>query len=140
MLSTMETNSLAGICRRMVESMWSQSSGRLFNARAGAGADVNLELAGVDGGKEVLAQRRGEKPYRTQRKDDKENQEDCRVIDAEREQAQIAAAHFLKAGLKGKLEPDQGIAAVRASWRLSASSCSLSRYLAMVGTTVRESR
>ena len=41
--------------------------GRLLDARAGAGAHVNLELAGIDGGKEVLPQPRRQQRHRADR-------------------------------------------------------------------------
>ena len=85
--------------------------GRLFNARAGAGAHVNLELAGVHGGEEVLPQRGRQKPHRTHGKDEEEDQKDRGVVHAQGKQPQVAVAQFLKAGLEGKLKPDKGIAA-----------------------------
>jgi hypothetical protein len=45
--------------------------GCLFDARAGAGADVDFELAGVDGGKEVLAEQGRSRPMEAQGKDRK---------------------------------------------------------------------
>ncbi len=54
---------------------------RLFDARAGAGADVNLELAGVNRREEVLAQKR-RKSQRSDGEKHKENQKDRRVVHA----------------------------------------------------------
>ena len=86
-------------------------SGGLFNARAGVGAHVDLELAGVDGGEEVLAEPGSEYASEREGKDQKEDEEDAGVIDAEGEQAQIAVAKFLEAGLEGQLKADERIAA-----------------------------
>ncbi len=85
--------------------------GRLFDARAGAGADVNLELAGVHGGEEILAEPGRKQANRANGEDQEENQEDRGVIHAEGEQAQVSAAEALKARLEGELKADERIAA-----------------------------
>ena len=74
------------------------------------------------------------------RKTKEDDQEDNRVLEAHFEQAAISVAKFLEVVLEAKLEADQRIAALYALRSTSSSSCSCSRYLAMVGTTVRESR
>ncbi len=66
------------------------------------------------------------------------DEEDPGVIDAKGEQAQVTVAKPLEAGFKAELEARERVAARRASSALSASSCSWSRYLAIVGTRVRE--
>jgi hypothetical protein len=114
--------------------------GRLFDARAGAGAHVNLELAGVHRGEEVLAQpgRQHERPNLSRKQ--KQDQKDRRVVHAEGEQAQVTVAEALESRIQRPLwKRTKGLRLER-FLRASASSCSLSRYLAMVGTSVRESR
>jgi len=75
------------------------------------GADVDLELAGVDGGEEVLAEPRGEDAERCQREDEEEDQKDAGVMDGQGKQLQVTSAEALKTGLEALLEPDQRIAA-----------------------------
>ena len=77
--------------------------GGLFDARAGAGADVNLELAGVHRGEEVLAQKR-RKSQRADGEEQEEDQKDRRVIHAQGQQAQIAAAKTVEAGARSPAE------------------------------------
>ena len=104
MLSTMVTISLGGnvLADGRVDVV--AERGGLFDAGAGAGADVNLELAGVDGGEEVLAEQGGEKAHGGQREDEEEDEEDAGVIDAQGEQAQVADAEFLEAGSRSRVE------------------------------------
>ena len=58
MLSRIVTSSLAGICCADGCVHVIAESGRLLDARAGVRAHVNHELAGVNGGKEVLPEPR----------------------------------------------------------------------------------
>ena len=85
--------------------------GRLFDARSGAGADVNLELAGVHRGKEILAQKRRQQAHRAEGEEQEEDQKDRRVIHAERQQAQIAVAKALKTCFKALLKADERVSA-----------------------------
>ena len=113
---------------------------RLFDARAGARAHVNLELPRIHRWKEVLPQKRRQQRHRPHRENHKHDQEQLRMIHAQRQKPQIADANLLERALKPELEPHERIAAGLLSFAASASSCSCSRYRAMVGTTVRESR
>ena len=68
----------------------------LLDARAGTGSHVNLELAGVYRGEEVLTKRRSEKPYRSQCKRNEEKQKNPGVVHAQGEQPQVAVTKRIK--------------------------------------------
>jgi len=85
--------------------------GCFLNAGTGTGADVNFELAGIDGGKEVLPERRKEEADRGQGEDGEENEENGGMVDADGEQADVAVTHFLKAVFEAELKPDEWVAA-----------------------------
>ena len=87
-------------------------AGSLFDARAGAGADVELELAAVAGGKEVLSQPRIEQRKGPDAKDEEQHDEDGGVLDAKLQDALIANPQLFKVVLEELLTPDQGVAAV----------------------------
>ena len=92
--------------------------GCFLDARARVSAHVNLELAGVYRGEEVLAQPWLQHDYRTDREQQEQDKENRRVVHAEGEQAQIAVAKALKARFKTALEADEGIATVEFPARL----------------------
>ena len=85
--------------------------GRFLDARAGAGAHVNLELAGVHRREEVLAEPRREQPDRTQCKRREQDQKDHGVVHAQGEQPKVAVAEVLKTGFEGQLKADERIVA-----------------------------
>ena len=87
-------------------------SDSLFDARAGAGAHVNLELAGVHRRKKVLAEPGRKQPYRTNGEEQKEQKKNARMIDTQRKQAQVCVAKARKAALEGQLKTREGIAAL----------------------------
>ncbi len=103
----------------------------------GLRAHVQLELAAIDGGEEVLAQERIQRRCGNNNERKKDDQKNRRMVDAQHQDSLIAAAKLLEVALEPELEPRQRIAAgLLAS--AASSSCSCSRYLAMVGTTVRD--
>ncbi len=76
----------------------------LFNARTGAGAHVDLELPRIDAGKEVLAERRRQQAHRANGENGEQDQKEPGVIDAQREDAEIAETQFRKARLECRVE------------------------------------
>ena len=72
---------------------------------------MNFELAGVDGGKEVLPEGRQEKADGSEGEDGEENEEDGSVVDANGKEPHVTIAHVLKPVLKAQLKTDEGIAA-----------------------------
>ncbi len=85
--------------------------GHVFNAGAGVRANVNLELAGVNGGKEILAQEGIENGSGGNGEDDEQDEKDRGMSETELQNAMVTAAELLEVVLETKLEADQGIAA-----------------------------
>ena len=85
--------------------------GCFLDAHAGGRTQVNLELPGVHRGKEVLAQPWRQQANRTHGKEQEEDEKDSRVVHAEGEQAQVAAAKALKAGFETALKADEWVSA-----------------------------
>ncbi len=112
MLSMMLTTSCFGISRRMALSIRSHSARRFFDARAGVGAHMQLELAGVHRGKEILPQPRIQQGKRADGKNEEQDEKDRAVRDGELQQAEIEDTKLLKPALKSQLGANQRIAAL----------------------------
>src|SRR6185437_6160502 len=84
---------------------------RILDARAGVGADVNLELTGIYRGKKVFAQPGRENADGSHSDREKRDKKNAGMIDAEGKQADIGAAGALEAGFKRDLEKSHRIAA-----------------------------
>jgi len=96
---------------------------------------MKLEAAGVNAGEEVPAQTRNQNYERSDTAGEERDQENTPVMETNFQQAAIALTKFFEGFLKTLLQPDQRIAA----GGVSASFLSpRNKYLAMVGTMVRE--
>ena len=85
-------------------------SSSLLDASAGVRAHVNHELAGVNGREEVLPEERRQS-QREEGKRKKEDQEGAGVIDAQSEQAQVAATKPVEGMFESVLKPRERVAA-----------------------------
>ena len=83
--------------------------GSLFDARTGAGPDVDLELPGIYGGEEVLPQPRRQQRHRADGKDDEDDEEGSGEVDTERQKPHVAIAEGGKDALESALKADKRI-------------------------------
>ena len=109
---------------------------RLFDSRAGVRTHVQLELAAVDRGKEVLSQPRIEQSKRA-KPEARTTIRNTLRYSRQNSDPVVPTAQLFEAVLEGELEADKGIAALPRLFYASCS-CPFSRYFAMVGTMVRE--
>src|SRR6202000_1550770 len=86
------------------------SSG-LFDTSAGAGAHVQLELPGIDRGKEILPQEGIEHHRRPDTENEEEGEEDGGMFQAHLQEAAITKTKLLEEMLEALLEAHQRIAA-----------------------------
>src|SRR6202043_2182997 len=84
--------------------------GGLFDPGTGLRPHVHLDLAAIDVGEEVLAQRRS-KPEREDREAEEPGDQLAAVVQREHEETAIDAANGLEAALEALLESHQRIAA-----------------------------
>ncbi len=85
--------------------------GGIFNARAGVGSHMKLELAAIDRGEEVLSQPWIEESDGTNPESDDRNQEDSTIFHAEAQDAVVPVAQFFEVVFEGDLEADERVAA-----------------------------
>ena len=83
----------------------------VFDAGAGVGAHVQLELATVDSGEEVLPEPRVEGDDGTEPERDDAEEERHAEAQAEAEHAVVPVAYFFEVVLEGDLEADERVAA-----------------------------
>ena len=111
--------------------------GRFFNAHSGGSTQMKFESTAVNAGEEVAAQPRNQNRQGAETEGKERDQESAPVMERELQQAAIAPTKVFEGLFKTFLKAHQRIAASGMSSLLFSPR---NKYLAIVGTMVRESK